>query len=200
MEVKTMTEREMTEKAIGVCKRNKKLFEDLDISDFARAYESAKKKLYAIKLREDYGIPKIIDSMVVSAEPDVYVRIDDGMYIASMGKQYSRPISWSADGRQPKGEVMLEICFPTGPYILGNDYPKELFAEMWKELKTYDFEYVDDVNHCLYFPLDKAAPIANAYRDILSKYRKRYRDEVNIRRAAKLRLELEKLEKEQGGK
>lgn len=194
-----MTKREMVEKAIGVCERNKKLFKDLDIPDFTRAYESARKKLCAIRLCEDYGMSKIIDSMVLNAEPNVYVRIADNIYIASMGKKYNRTISWSVDGRQPTDEVMLVILFPTGAYTLGNSYPVELFKEMWDEIKTYDFKYVDEVNHGIYFPLDKAAPIANAYKDILVKYQKRYHDEANIRRAAELRLELERLEKAQKG-
>ena len=190
-----MSKREMAEKAITVCKRNEKLFKDLEISDFGRAYEQTKKLLYAIRLQEDYGITSMENYMVVNAEPNVYVKISDHMYIASMGEKYRRTISWSADGRQPKDEVLLVLTFPTGAYIFGDDYPVPLFKELWCEIKGYGFKYVDDVNHNVYFPLDSAAGIANEFPSILKKYYARYRAEADARRAQRLKQELEALEK-----
>lgn len=187
-------DRAMVEKALKVCEQNKKLFKDLDISRFDDVCNEVKKALYSIKLKEDYGILCVNRSMVRCSEFDVHVAINDNMYIASMGEKYRRTISWSADGKQPIDEVMLVLHFPTGAYIFGDSYPVELFAEMWAEFKTYEFKYVDDVNKCIYFSLDKAANIANQFNDILKKYYKKYRDEANVRRAATLRLELEKLE------
>jgi len=189
-----MTKREMAEKAIKICKQNQKLFQDLEISEFNTCYEEARKVLYAIRLQENYGICNITSNMVVSCEESVYVRINEDVYIASMGEKYHRTISWPSDGQQPKDEVMFVLTFPTGAYIFGDSYPTALFTEMWEEIKTYDYKYVDDMNHNIYFPLDKAAPISYAFCDILKKYEKRYRDEASVRRAAELRKELERLE------
>lgn len=186
--------RETVEKALKICDRNKQLFEDLDMFEFRKFYDEIKKTLYSIRLQEDYGIHGVTRNMVQSAEPDVYVRINDYMSVMSMGERYRRTVSWSVDGRQPKDEVMLVIGFPTGAYIFGDSYPTEFFEELWSELKSYGPKYVDDMNHNIYFPIEEAAPIANAFRGILDKYYKRWRDEANIRKAAALRKELEKLE------
>lgn len=189
-----MTNREMAEKALKVCKQNNQLFSDLGISNFSNSYSEVEKTLYAIRLQEDYGLTLVRRDMVRHVEPDVYVRMSEHMYIASMGEKYRRHISWSADGRQPEDEVLLALTFPTGAYIFGDSYPVNLFNEMWEEIKTYDFKYVDDMNHNIYFPLENAALIANAFPGIFDKYYKRFRDEANVRRAQELRRELEKLE------
>jgi len=65
---------------------------------------------------------------------------------------------------------------------------------MWSEFKTYDFKYADDMNHNLYFPLEKAASIANALQNIIKRYYVVYRNEHDVRRAAELRQELANLE------
>ena len=186
--------REMVEKALNVCKKNAQLFKDIGVPEFNRAHKATNNVLYAIKLQEDYGIKNINVDMVKDAEPNVYVKIGEHAYIASMGKKYSRTISWSTDGRQPEDEIMFILRFPTGAYIFGDSYPEAFFEEMWNEIKTYKFKYVDDVNKCIYFAIDEAAPIANEFQNILQKYYKRFRDEANIRRVAELRRELEKLE------
>jgi hypothetical protein len=187
-------DREMVEKALNVCKKNAQLFKDLGINEFNTVYKATSNVLYAIKLQEDYGIKDITVSMVKNAEPNVYVNINEHAYIASMGKKYSRTISWSVDGSQPEDEVMFVLHFPTKAYIFGDSYPKELFKDMWNEIKTYNFKYVDDVNSNIYFSLENSAPIANEFQNILQKYYKRFKDEANMRRAVELRRELEKLE------
>lgn len=189
-----MISQEIVEKAFKICEESKQLFSDIGISDFDRTCDEVKKLLYSIKLQEDYGILNITRSMVQCTESSVFVRINDNMYIASMGEKYRRTISWSVDGRQPEDEIMLVLSFPTGAYIFGDSYPTELFARMWEEIKSYDFKYLDDVNHNVYFSLDVAAPIANGFRDILNKYYKIFKDEANLRRAEELRRELAKLE------
>ena len=189
-----MMDKEIVEKAFKICEENKQLFSEIGISDFIRTCDEVKKLLYSIKLEEDYGILNITRSMVQCTESSVFVRINDNMYIASMGEKYRRTISWSADGRQPDDEIMLVLSFPTGAYIFGDSYPTEIFTRMWEEIKSYGYKYVDDMNHNVYFSLDVAAPIANGFRDILNKYYKIFKDEANIRRAEELRKELAKLE------
>lgn len=189
-----MINQEMVEKAFKICEENKQLFSDIGISDFGRTCNEVEKLLYSIKLQEDYGILNITRNMAQCIGSNVFVRINDNMYIASMGEKYHRTISWSADGRQPEDEIMLVLSFPTGAYIFGDSYPTELFARMWEEIKSYGYKYVDDINHNVYFSLDVAAPIANGFRDILNKYYKIFKEEANIRRAEELRRELAKLE------
>ena len=189
-----MINREALEDALKICNENKQLFADIGISDFNRVCYEVNRLLYAFKLQEDYGILCVKPNMVQNLEPNVYVRINDNMYIVSMGKKHNRTISWSVDGRQPEDEIMLVISFPTGAYIFGDSYPKELFERMWTEIKSYGFKYADDMNNNVYFSLDTAAPIANAFRNILNKYYKIYKDEANLRKVNELRRELEKLE------
>jgi hypothetical protein len=186
--------REKVEKAAKVCGENKQLFSDIGISEFTMVCDAVVKTLYAIKLEEDYGIKNITRNMVRGSESNVYVRINDYMYIASMGEKYRRTISWSADGRQPEDEIMLVLSFPTGAYIFGDSYPTELFARLWEEIKSYGYKYVDDMNHNVYFSLDTAAPIANGFRDVLNRYYKIFKEEANIRRAEELKKELARLE------
>lgn len=192
-----MTNREMLEKALKICTNNKEMFESLGIREFSTVGNEVRKCLYAEKLKEDYGILNITRDMVRHAEPDVYVKINEFMYITSMGTKYNRTISWSADGKQPTAEVMLVLSFPTGAYIFGNSYPKDLFIEFWSELRTYKFKFVDDVNSSIYFSLSEAALIANSFKSILDKYHKRFRDEADVRRIEELKNELEKLEVKQ---
>ena len=184
----------MVSLAVNVCEQNKKLFSALGIADFDRAYCAAKKMLYATSLQEDYGINSITLGMVSSCDDNIFVRINENVYIAMMGSKYNRTISCSADGKQPEDEVMFVISFSTGPYVLGEDYPKELFSKMFDEIKAYGFKYVDDVNHNVYFTLGSAAPIANSFCGILAKYRRIYCEESDVRRAEKMKLELENLE------
>ena len=47
-------------------------------------------------------------------------------------------ISRSDDWRQPKNERLFQISFPTGAYIFGDDYPKNLGEELFNELKSYN--------------------------------------------------------------
>lgn len=185
---------ELIKKATKVCYENKKLFSDIGISDFIMVCDGVRKISYAAKLEKDYGIQDITLSMIQGSESNVYVRINDNMYIASMGEKYRRKISWPADGRQPDDEVMLVVSFPTGAYMFGDSYPTELFERLWEEIKSYDFKYVDDMNHNIYFPLDVAAPIVNGFHDLLSKYYKIFEEEANARRVEKLRQELARLE------
>lgn len=102
-------------------------------------------------------------------------------------------ISWSDDGRQPNNEWLLSISFSTGAFIFWDDYPKELFNELFEELKTYNPKYTDTNNHYLYYSLEDSWKIIKEYKSIMEKYHKRNKEEANLRRIKKLELELEKL-------
>lgn len=107
-------------------------------------------------------------------------------------------ISWSDDDRQPNNEWLFILSYSTGAYIFGEDYngQKQLFQDFWKELKTYNPDYIDSHNSCLYWKLSNAKVIHETYTSILNKYRDRNKAELKQREIQKLRDKLNKLEGE----
>lgn len=147
--------------------------------------------LFQIELKEKYGLdinPNYIRSLD-------WNQLGEYCSIAKYGGKYNRTISWPDDGRQPKDELLLEIGFSTGPYIFGQDYPKEFFQQFFNELKSYNPKYVDTANKCLYFSRDNASIIYNNFKNILQKYYDLNKEDVKQRKINKLKEELEKLEK-----
>ncbi|MDL2254307.1 hypothetical protein LJC49_09635 [Ruminococcaceae bacterium OttesenSCG-928-I18] len=184
--------------ALKIFEDSRKLFEELDLAELRQAEIQLHKGLYAIQLKEDYGIEAVNANMVKSGPPNVYVDMRTAMYvdmcICSMGEKYNRTISWPEGGGQPDDEVLFMLGFPTGPLMFSDSYPQEFFDEFWCEIKSYEYKYIDEHNRCIYFELKKAAPIANAFPAMLKKYYERYRDEADTRRIAELKQELERLE------
>jgi hypothetical protein len=188
-------DRKEVEKALELCKKNKQLFDKIGISKFESIAEELEKTLFAIELEDKYGIIGVKKNMVHGYGDNIYVEINDYLYIASMGKKYSRIVAWSVDGKQPENENLFVVDFPTGPYVLGDDYPIELFQKMWDEIKSYKHKYRDDHNKCIYFTLENAAPVANAFAGILQKYYEIYRSESNEKRVQFLKDEISRIEK-----
>lgn len=163
---------------------------DLVRIDLERLQTASKLHLLELKLREEYGL-NLPEGCIKSTDwseiaPNMYICRIDGM---------ERRISWSDDGNQPDNELLLKIGFPTGAYIFGEDCLTEVFNKFFVELKSYSPKYSDTVNHCLYFTMDNAKFVYNAYKEIYNKYSeqaKYYREEKRI---ADLKKELEKLEK-----
>jgi hypothetical protein len=93
-----------------------------------------------------------------------------------------------------KNETLLCIKFPTGAYMFGEDYPVEFFQRFFLELKSYNPKYVDSTNKGLYFSLDNAGKIHNAYRDIIKKYREENLKDLKQRKIKKMKDDLAKLE------
>lgn len=189
-----MNTRELLKEAKKICIDNEQMFKSLGIKSFSDVVNETTRAEYANVLCEDYGLTGITADKISRSFPNIYIKVSDFAYIASMGSKYQRTISWSADGRQPKDEVMFILTFPTGPYAIGEEYPKELFMEMWNAFKSYGFKYVDDVNKNMYFELTNAAPIYLEHYNIVRKYWQKYREEADKRRAEKLRTELAEIE------
>lgn len=104
-----------------------------------------------------------------------------------------RYITYEDDDRQPQNEWMLVLSFPTGPYMFGDDCPRDLFKQFWEELKGYGPKYCDTMNTCLYFALDGCSEVYNSFYDILRKYREIYKGQENKRKIEKLEKEIIKL-------
>lgn len=159
--------------------------------DVTSIEDVAHRHLFGVKLVEEYGFkldPKIIKNTdYQELMANVRIAFFDGI---------NRLVTWEDNGRQPHNELLLYLSFPTGPYVLGAEYPTALFKEFMGELQTYGPKYIDSHNYTLYFSMEKAAKIHNAYPEIFNRYRKIYADGAKERRAKKLREELAQLESE----
>lgn len=159
-----------------------------DVDDLER---KAKHHLFGVELVEKYGFnldPKTIDSTNwQKLKENVYIGFFDGE---------NRDISWPDDGRQPKNETLLYISYPTGAYIFGSDYPKEFFQRFFLELKSYNPKYIDSTNKSLYFDLDNAGKIFNAYDSIIKRYYEENKEDLKRRKIKQLKDEISKLEAE----
>ena len=157
-----------------------------DVDDLER---QAKQHLFGVELVEKYGFeldPKNIHSTDwQKLKENVYIGFFDGV---------RRSISWPDDGRQPKNETLLYISYPTGAYIFGGDYPTEFFQKFFLELKTYKPKYIDSTNTSLFFSLDNAGKIYNAYDSIIKKYYEKNKEDLKQRKIKQMKDELSKLE------
>lgn len=157
-----------------------------DVDDLER---KAKQHLFGVELVEKYGFnldPKTIYSTDWQIlKENVHIGFYDGE---------RRRLSWSDDGRQPKNETLLSINYPIGPYIFGGDCPIEFFQKFFLELKTYNPKYTDSANNSLYFDLDNAGKIYNAYNSIVKRYREENKKNLRQRKIKKMKEELAKLE------
>lgn len=166
-----------------------KKYKDTCVYDVAEMESRAKKHLFGIELKEKYGFnlePKDIQSLD-------YFRKGDYLSVGWFGEKYRRHISWSDDGKQPEDELLLWIGFYTGAYIFGDDYPTELFQELFQELKSYNPKYSDTHNKNLYFSMDNAGKIFNEFNSIMDKYYAKNKEDFKERKIKKMEEELAKL-------
>lgn len=170
---------------------------DLLVFDLSDLEYKAKAHLFGLELKEKYGLN--IDPKRVDATD--YERFSNDRIIGLFGEKRGRMISWPVDGRQPKDEYLFTVSFPTGAYIFGEgemfnkEYPTEFFQRFWNELKGYKPDYVDEVNHGLYWKLENAKEIFNNYESVLGKYHDLNKEDVKLRRIEKMKKELAELEK-----
>lgn len=171
-----------------------------DVRDMQR---SAKDHLMLIEWYEKYGLKISHDYKPYSNN---YFRVSDYLtfsYYKDAKKEKDsgrggRYISWPDYDKQPKNEWILEISFPTGAYIFGDDYDyqQQVFQDFFEELQSYEPDYSDSHNNNLYWKLENAKAVYEDFNGVLNKYRERNQTEFKQRKADKLRKELEKLEAE----
>lgn len=167
-----------------------KKYRDVCVFDVEDLERKSKCHLFGIELKEKFGFdinPKIIDSWD-------WFKFYNYVTIGQWGEKHRRTISWSDDNKQPKDELLLQISFPTGAFIFGNDYPEELFKNFFNELKTYSPKYSDTHNKCLYFSMDNAGIIFNEFIGVLKKYHELNKEDYKQRQIKKLKEDLSKLE------
>lgn len=161
-----------------------------DVSDLEL---KSKLHLIGIELKEIYGL-NVDCKNIRSFE---WNKFGEYKTIAWWGDKYKRTISWPVDGRQPTDELLFSLKFPTGSYIFGDsfndDYPVDFFKQFWLELKSFNPDYIDEVNHALYWKIENAKIIFNSFEDIINKYHKLNHEDVKQRRIKKMEEELAKL-------
>jgi hypothetical protein len=157
---------------------------------FSDAITRAKAKLWEIELSEDYGI-LLLNEVYRSdlCHPQEY------LFIGWWGEKHNRSISWEDNGNQPENELLMQIGFPTGGYIFGEEYHDDVFKEFFLELKSYNYKYIDTVNRALYFTMDTAGKISHDFQSIYKKYWEKYRSQEKDRKIKKLQKEIDYLNK-----
>lgn len=158
---------------------------DIIIYRYDELKQLSEKHLFGLELKEKYRLD-INPREIYSLDS---VKLGEFITISRWGKKYNRTISYPDNGKQPENELLLYIGFPTGAYILGDNYPEELFYELWQELKLYNPKYLDTINHALFYSMDSANEIFNKFPEIINKYRQK-------NKVISIKMKIEKLNAE----
>lgn len=184
---------------LSVCEKyaDKSYLSNYNFEDVRNIRDKAKNHLMLIDWYEKYGLDIEHSKQIHGYN---YVKIDDSRCFsyfkdakAEKETGSGRYISWEDDEKQPKNEWLFCLGFSTGAYIFGEDYPTELFQELWQELKSYKPKYCDSQNKNMYFSLKTAKKIYNEYPKILEKYYKKNKTDAKKRKIKKMEEELKEL-------
>lgn len=170
-------------KVVESCTKEAQLDNTIDIG------HTLKSLILREELQESFGI-NLTNCYDYSA---TYFKVGYDQYIAKYGEKHNRTISWPDDGKQPKDEWLFCISYPTGAYMLGEDYQTETFKQFFNELKGFEPKYVDTVNHCLYYADDVAKVVYEKVDEITKKYRVIAEDNRKASKIEKLKKQLEEL-------
>ena len=161
----------------------------------ACAYRDIKNRvnneIQRIEISDEFGI-SLTDVHVSGG----YIELGRGQTIMMMGKDFKRTIGCSDNGKQPENERLYVISYPTGAYIFGNSYPKELFIEYFLELENLKPKYSDTVNHSLYFTGENSANAFYHQPLIFNKYKEKLKSYLDTKEIEKLKLRLKELEQD----
>lgn len=168
-------------------KKDKSAFNSSWIS---RTLRDLKGILYKIELQEQYGI--VIKDGQNAESSNFYGQCDiyDVCYIT----KWSERCKVFNSKEQPKvNRLIYSLRFNTGAYIFGNDYDTELFDEFFEKLKTYKPDFVDPLNHCLYWYIENAKPINNKINSLYKVYLKKHFNRQKEGEIQRLEKELKRL-------
>jgi hypothetical protein len=168
-------------------KKNKTLF-DMVSPDLEYKLQA---KIQWAFVEEELGIPLPLAS---SLQTHTKFRNTDLEFIGFYGKD-AGSISWEVNDKTPDNEWLYVIRFPTGAYFFGQEYPITLFKEFFNELIALNPKYLDVANSSLYFGKENAKVAYEAFPEILSRYKKRYKDEEDLRELKRLQQQVEDLQK-----
>lgn len=146
--------------------------------------------LFGLKLQNEYKLdinPKEIYSQD-------YQRLKNNICIGMFGVKHNRKIfNQPSSITVEDSELLLTISFSSGAYMFGDDYPTELFNEMFEELMSYSPKYIDYTNNYLYFSMNNAGKVFNDFDNILKKYIEKNKIDKKEREIKKLEKQLKQL-------
>lgn len=97
-----------------------------------------------------------------------------------------------------KPTQFFTIHFAIGAYILGGDYPEQLFDKFFEELiEQTNPKYVDLPNNKLYYTEETAGNAYEVVQELYKKYKEKYASESKAREIEQLKERLAELENEQ---
>lgn len=162
------------------------------------ASKTAELHLFALSLKEKYGLninPKLVDSLD-------YFSCGPYCFISKMNRNHGNYIAIPLDEKQPEeGEILVALSFPTGGYMFNKhisdrmhaEYPTEFFNKFINEIRSYNPDYSDIVNHSFYWKLENAKDIFNEFPSILEKYESEYDLDCKERKIKRLEKQLKEL-------
>ncbi len=140
------------------------------------------------ELQEEFGI------RIVSVNSPEWFICSNYAAIGLYGVSHNRTISWPDDGIQPQDEWLYQVSFPIGAYIFDPRYPSETFDKFFEELKAFKPKYTDSQNNNLYFTKETASKIHMKLPELIKKYGELAKDDIKVKKIAKLKEELKELE------
>ena len=149
------------------------------------------------KIKEKYGID-LIDKMFRSFNVTDISRFSANIYIGG-GDGYIGTFSeiYNSDKQPPSPQLLLKISHSTGAYIFGDYYPKDLFNEFFAELQAKTkVEYVDILNHSLYYTLENVMESITIYKEVYKEYVEKNKENYKKVMIEQKKLELERLQME----
>lgn len=185
-----MTLKEITkiyESILKIARKNKDVL-NYDLYDLEL---KAKNHLFEIELKETYGL-ELGNRKINNIR---YQELKDNVHLTFIDSETST-ISWEDEGRQPKGERLIKFSYSIGAFIFGGDYPTIFFNKFFEELKSYNPDYIDTVNHSLYFKLENAKDIFNNYDTIIKKYYELNHEDAKQRKIKALESQIQELQKD----
>lgn len=160
------------------------LYDECEIRDFEREID---KKLKVIEYKEKYDIDLKTRDF---SSPD-WICIDRYKGNIYIGKGIEL---FNSDVHPNENETLMVFEYPTGAYTFGTDYNEEVFKKFFKELKKYNFKYIDPINHSLYFELKEGGKLLKEYDTICKKYQELHDKIAMERKKEELKEQLAYLE------
>lgn len=196
-----MKNRELIERLYGLIKN----FEENNWdNEEERTIIHIKDELEKYKIKYDYFDNYGVEIKASRINGEESIKIDDeyaDIYITRILGQGNNHILNS--DKQPNNELLMTYSRSTGSYIFGGAwgtdryYDHELFDMYFEELKKYNYSYIDDLNHKLYFTLDEGFRLYKNYKNICKKYQELFNERRKQHRIDEMKKKIEKLESDE---
>lgn len=173
------------------------------------------KRLAALEQIEKIARENDFDNVAFSELHKLHIRIEDVLEIAKKYKKWQLDVSdyrfessgvdiaygigiyvfsYITNYGDIEPEELLQISFPTGWHIFGDDCDPEFFYEFFSELFLVEPKYKDVINHSLYYSVENGKEAYEHYQSTYQKYRELFTERRKQRKIEKLKAELADLE------